>query len=251
MSLVVAKSGGAADAPNRCVPLDKRCVELFFSAFGAHSRPGFAVLRRSDRHHLAACVLQHAAGMRFGHFIYRKYKVQDFQVDGRDGALRLMTDWHRFSGRAMYCLAFEAFPTSPTRKYELRDQRGNVVDTVSPATVLSWHFDILREAGESCVFEPIRGAQPSAELRTDWLRRTLRSIIPVDESAARALIDEVSPHSFRPGLAGDLLREGMRLDEIAIQCRWHGTRNPKMYASRPPLSAFLRSAAFVPIVFRV
>ena len=103
----VAKRGGAVDAPNRCAPLlDKRCVEILFSCLCATSRAGFAGLRRAHRHYLAASIMQHAEGMRFGHFIYRQYKIADFQVDGRDGTLRIMADWHRFSGRGSGALLF-------------------------------------------------------------------------------------------------------------------------------------------------
>ena len=246
----VAKSGGVVEAPNRCAPLDKRCVEILFSTFGATSRAGFAGLRRVHRHHLVASIMQHCEGMRFGHFVYRQYKIQDFHVDGRDGSFRLMTDWHRFSGRALYRLSFDAFPAAHARRYELHDMTGAIIDTVSPATVLSWHFQLLRAAGEDIVFAPIQGAAPSHESRTRWLRDSLRRAIPARETAARALISEVTPHSFRPGLAGDLLREGMRLEEIARRCRWQGTRNnARMYSNRPPLSSFLRSPSFSTLAY--
>ena len=58
------------------------------------------------------------------------------------------------------------------------------------------------------------------------------------------MVDEVTPHSFRPGLAGDLLAEGLTLQAIAVECRWHGERIVRIYAEREPLSAVRHSDAF-------
>ena len=55
---------------------------------------------------------------------------------------------------------------------------------------------------------------------------------------------DVLIHSFRPGLAGDLLCEGVQLAEIAVLLRWQGERNARMYAERPSLAVYRRGAAF-------
>ena len=50
-------------------------------------------------------------------------------------------------------------------------------------------------------------------------------------------VNKVTPHSFRPGLAGDMRRAGLRLEDIALECRWHGMRNARMYSERASLTA--------------
>ena len=239
-----AKHGTAAMAPNRCTPLGKWAVQLLFAAFGVISRLRFVTLTRRDRHHLACCVFQHTQGMRFGHFIAKQYTVDDFNVDARDGSMTLLTDWHRYSGRAMYRLSFAAFPACSARWYSLRDAKGRVVDKVSAAAVLTWHFHALRRDGETAVFAPTVGVPNSHADRLEWLRASLLAALPSSEIAARKQVSDVTPHSFRPGLAGDLLRADKRFDEIATECRWHGTRNARMYSERAQLSAFVQSSKF-------
>ena len=58
------------------------------------------------------------------------------------------------------------------------------------------------------------------------------------------MIDEVTPHSFRPGLAGDLLAEGKQFGAIAVECRWQGVKNVRMYAERMALGDARASTAF-------
>ena len=58
------------------------------------------------------------------------------------------------------------------------------------------------------------------------------------------MVSEVTPHSFRPGLAGDLLAEGMQLAAIAVECRWQDVRNVRMYAERTALGDVLKKSKF-------
>ena len=121
---------------------------------------------------------------------------------------------------------------------------GNVLVHLSAATVLGWHFAQLRGAGEHTVFEPAAGQDISREGRQEWLRGALLAALPRSEQRAREMVSGVTPHSFRPGLAGDLLRDGWQLDAIAVKCRWQGTRNARMYAERMALGDARRKSAF-------
>ena len=239
----VERSGGA-ELPSRCTPLGKDDVSLLLSAFGVVDRRSFLRLPRRHRHHLFAAVMQHAQGMRYGHFLYRSYTIDQFMNDLKRGGYSLVTDWHRFEGRARFCLRFLSFPEKEWLWYELRDADGTVVDTIAAATLFTWHFDELRENNESLVFAPTPGAVTSREERTAWLRQALLAALPEDEIAARRLVEEVTPHSFRPGLAGDMRRGGSRLDDISMECRWNGLRNARMYSSRLHLSASRLSSKF-------
>ena len=94
------------------------------------------------------------------------------------------------------------------------------------------------------MFAPVPGRDISREDRQEWLRGALLAALPPSEVRAREMVSGVTPHSFRPGLAGDLLRDGWQLDAIAVKCRWQGTRNARMYAERMSLGAARRKTAF-------
>ena len=244
LSIDYVELTGEPDEPERCTPLGKHDVSMLLSSYGVVSRERFDALPRLHRHHLFAAVAQHAKAMRYGHFLYRSYTIPQFLRDGTCGAFSLFTDWHRYSGRERYCLRFEAFPRQDFLWYELRDPDGTIRDTIAAATLMAWHFERLQRDGETKVFAPVKGEITTREARQKWLRESLLAALPADEEQARALVADVTPHSFRPGLAGDARRAGMRLDEIAIECRWHGIRNARMYSTRTPLSAARLSAAF-------
>ena len=241
-----ARTGGDATAlgPNRCTPLGCRAVSLLFNSFAVVDKASFGALSRSDRHHLVGCVMQHSCAMRFGHFPARAYVRDMFASDPDDGSFRLVTDWHRYSGRRKYCLSFQTAPRYRSRMYTLRDARGNDVDSVSAATVLAWHFYFLERDDEQTVFAPEVDALPSRANRQAWLRAALLAALPTRDARARAMVADVTPHSFRPGLAGDLLREGMLPQAIAVECRWSDIRNVRLYGERLPLCAARRSLAF-------
>ena len=94
------------------------------------------------------------------------------------------------------------------------------------------------------MFAPDVSGAVTRDGRTTWLRWALRQLIPSRETKDVQLIGAVTGHSFRPGLAGDLLREGESVQQIALVCRWQGVRNARMYAERPALSAFMRTNVF-------
>ena len=163
-------------------------------------------------------------------------------VLGADGAYRLITDWHRYSGQRRYCLVFAAAPRWDCLRYSLRRADGTVYATVTAAQLLSWHFSQLRQAGESVVFAPVKGTVPSRLQRQEWLREALLAALPLEEGAARALVRFVSPHAFRAGLAGDLHRAGVAWQAIQSWCRWETRTAMLLYALRPEL--FAASSSF-------
>ena len=224
-------------------PLGNDAVALILSAFQVFGRTQFRTLSRVDRHHLVACVMQHTAGMRFGHFLYRQYMVSSF-VLGADGSFRLTTDWHRYQGQRRYVLEFAARPRWRCLRYDVRRQDATVVASLTAANILSWHFEMLREANEKIVFQPVIGARPTRLQRRSWLQTTLLAALPLGETAVRADVKFVTPHAFRAGLAGDLLRADVAWNSIAIWCRWHSMRAMRMYATRPALFTKRRSQAF-------
>ena len=189
-------------------------------------------------------VMQHTGAMRFGHFPARGYRLQHFTVDSTLGDITLTTDWHRYAGRRRYRLRFPAVPDGTTRWYEVRNTTGETIVHLSAANILRWHFQQLRQAHEDTVFAPTLGVEVTRLERQRWLRGVLLAALPLREVTARAMVDEVTPHSFRPGMAADYLRAGWHLDAIAIRCRWQGSRNACMYAERMPLADARRGEDF-------
>jgi len=109
---------------------------------------------------------------------------------------------------------------------------------------MQWHFDLLRAAGESKIFQPVVDAEPTRVARTQWLRDTLLAALPLQERAARSMIAYVTPHAFRAGIASDLNDEQVSWQAIAMWCRWHSMRAMRMYASRPALHTTRTSREF-------
>ena len=74
--------------------------------------------------------------------------------------------------------------------------------------------------------------------------------MPACETDTMTLVDGVTPHAFRAGLAGDLAAEGAPWQSIAVQCRWNSMRAMRMYAGRPSLQAQRRSRLFCVLASR-
>ena len=72
-----AREGKQYVAVDRCTPVGKRGVDLLLPAFAITIKARFERLRREDRHHLVALVMQHTGGMRFDQFTERDYPVND------------------------------------------------------------------------------------------------------------------------------------------------------------------------------
>ena len=182
----------------RCTPIANSGLDTILSAFQVRGENDFAALARGNRHHLFASVLQHTGGMRYGQFGERDYTSDSFICDAKDGSLRLVTDYSRYAGRRKFCIEFEAFPRFACMWYHVRSLDGTLLSTFSAASLMRWHFDILRKEGEIHVFRPTLGeGVPSRDARQLRLRQTLLSALPVCEHKTRKLVDEVTPHSFR------------------------------------------------------
>ena len=232
-----AKADGVQYAAvDRCTPIGKRGVDMLLSAFELVDEQAFRRLSRVDRHNIAATVMQHTGGMRFGQLFERDYVVDSFVRDARDGSMRLITDYNRYAGRRQFCIEFEASPRYASMWYHVSGMDGSIRATYSAATLMRWHFDMIRAQGERHVFRPKPGREISREARQTWLRGALSDALPLDEYSARILLEKVSPHSFRAGIAGDLFREGIALPSIGSVCRWNSMVDIRMYAERPCMS---------------
>ena len=237
-------AGTVAIGPEQCCPLGFAAVELILSALRIYDFRAFASLSRFDRHQVVASLLQHSTAMRFGHFAARMYTISAFAWSHLDSCYILTTDWHRYSGVHRYCLRFPLHAKAPLL-YTVRKTDNTVVCSLSTAKVLMWHFSILRAAGDTTVIAPSADKVPPVRAhRQRWLRAILFAALPDHERTARKLITSVTPHSWRPGLAGNLLRAGWLMDAVMRACRWWSERVARMYAERPCLTDARHSAEF-------
>ena len=222
----------------RSTPLDKGAVELALATLQVTSEERFARLNRVDRHNVVLTAVQHTAGMRFGHFLARQYTDASFRKDA-DGSRHLISDWGRFPSVRRFCLDFLARPRYACQVYIVRNVDGSVAATLTAAMLLQWHFRLVHAEEDTLLFEPVKGEEPVRLDRQQWLRNVLLGALPLHEKEAREAIRRVTPHSFRSGLAGDLLRADVPLIKIAAICRWsvHNTKTIRMYAERSSFSA--------------
>ena len=225
---------GAVHDVRRATPVGAQSVSLLLSYFRVYDEASFLRLPREHRHNVVISMMQHTCGMRFGHFLWRNYRVSAFTKD-MHGTFRLVTDWHRYSGQRSYCLEFGHVPRWPCLRYAVFDAAGTHRASLVTAQVMKWHFDQLESVGESYVFAPELGATLSRARRKLWLQQTLLAALHTNEDAVRHLVALVSPHAFRAGLAGDLLRAGVAPQTIAIWCRWWSMRAMRLYADRQEL----------------
>ena len=230
-----AKAAGVAYEPvDRCTPVGHKGVSMILSAFALTGEVNFNAMLRKDRHHVAGLVMQHTGGLRFGGFGARNYTIDSFVVDA-SGTIRLVTDWGRYPGQ--YTIEFSASPRFEAMWYHVFAPCGDLVDTYPAATIMHWHFRRLQRDAERQVFAPVSGEICSRDDRQAWIRAALSDALPLLEREARDAVNDVTPHSFRAGLAGDLFRAGVSLQRIASICRWRTPRVVRMYAERPSLSA--------------
>ena len=239
-----AAAAGADYAPvDRCTPIGVRGVSMLLSAFQVTNRQQFLRLRRADRHHIAGAIMQHTGAMRFGQFGERDYTISSFITDAT-ASKRLVTDWSRYAGQRQFSIEFSSSPQFASMWYKVYAPNGDLLESYPAATLLQWHFDELQAAGETRVFAPTPGETVSREARQQWLRAALLDALPIEEREARALVEHVSPHSFRAGLAGDLYREGVALQRIGSICRWNTPRVVRIYAERPCMSMSMLTMGF-------
>ena len=87
-------------------------------AHGVTDATSFYRLSDIDRQYVAAAVMQHTGGLRFGHFVHRHYKPKDF-TRHRDGSWSLRTTWGRYAGIKFFKIRFPANPEWRCMRYRV------------------------------------------------------------------------------------------------------------------------------------
>ena len=86
-------ANGATFNVKRATPIGARSISLLLSHFQVYDKRSFLRLKRYryHRHHLVVSMMPHTCGMRFGHFLWKDYRVSVFSKD-LHGTFRLITD---------------------------------------------------------------------------------------------------------------------------------------------------------------
>ena len=202
-------------------PLGCLSMTAMLRMFTVTSESSFNRLPRACRHHIAVSAMQHTAGLRFGHFIFRLYRKIDLTWN-RLGA-KLLTNWQRYPGKT--CAAI-VFPFKPRWQcFEYKHSCGSI----TAADLLQWHVNTLTET--QLLFEPVPGRKADRGDRQRWLRAVFAKCFVVPPRATDALTT-ITPHSFRGGMAVDMMQEGASLEQIAARGRWLSRRAVKLYAGK-------------------
>ena len=211
------------------VGLDNRSVTALLTAMGVTDSTSFYRLSDVHRQYVATAVMQHTAGMRFGHFVHRHYRPKDF-VRHDDGSWSLRTTWGRYAGVRHFTIRFPANPAWNCMRYHVDD-----MTTITAAAVLTWYFGTL--PADARIFVP-RGSEVEGRIHyQSWIRATLRKAWPQCSPTIATGIDAATPHSFRAGFASDLRDEGATLSQLRQLGRWKSDRAMAIYTSRVALAA--------------
>ena len=93
------------------------------------------------------------------------------------------------------------------------------------------------------MFSPTGVKCPTQAEFQAWLRLSFKTLLQGPRAEVQALVNAITPHSFRAGLASDLEREGVPRRVIMKRGRWNSAKAMEQYA-RDGLAQRLRSCSF-------
>ena len=185
-------------------------------------------LHEPTRHWLDTSVCMHTAGMRY-RLIGELRKQNTLRWSQAEQTFRMASDWHKMKRKGSYTIPFPAEPKYDSLKYNWYDETGKTQGEFTAATILHWHQKLSQETGDSRMFSPVGARTPTQAEFQAWLRTSLRAMLKGDAAEIEALVNAVTPHSFRAGLAGDLIREGIPRRVIMKHGRWTSAKAMEQY----------------------
>ena len=233
---------GKSTAPKRSLALGNVAIGLLFSAYNAGTKRGFAKLSRDDvRHHLVTCISMHTGCMRFGLIQEMREKEASFRWSEPDQCWRLASDWHKMKRRVdTYMINYPKKPAFKAMKYHVYANNGSARREFTAAKVIQWQMELEGSRKAVDLFAPENSS--SAEFRR-WLRASFKALLAEDAEEVKAMVDAITPHSFRAGMAGDLERENVPRPRIKKAGRWDSDRAMEQYI-RDGLAQRLRKIDF-------
>ena len=124
------------------------------------------------------------------------------------------------------------FPMEPrfrAMEYEAYGSKGETLHTFTAAKVLQWHTANVGSKRGRDLFAPSFGKEPSSSDFKKWLRESFRMLLVGDKQEIEALVQAITPHSFRAGMAGDLERDDIPRPTIKKVGRWKSNEAMEQY----------------------
>ena len=114
------------------------------------------------------------------------------------------------------------------------------------ADVIAWRMEATGSSRSRFLFATSDEPMPSRDEFQRFIRVSFRRLLVGDRDEINALVDSMTPHSFRAGLASDLHRNGVAVKIIMKLGRWESERAMSQYV-RDGLAQRLTSAKFASV----
>ena len=240
-----SKAAGKPSGPKRSLALGQVAVGMLFSAYGATSAARFRRLPARIQAWLTRCASMHTGGMRFG-LLKDLWQQAKTRWSGLDKAYRMASDWRKMKRGGAFSVPFPAEPQFEAMRYPVFDQAGVKVGSFTAAEVITWRMEAAGSARSRHLFATKGEVMPSRDEFQRFIRMSFRRLLVGDRDEINALVDAMTPHSFRAGLASDLHRSGVPVKQIMKLGRWESERAMSQYV-RDGLAQRLTSAKFASV----
>ena len=221
------KKKGLSTEIKRSLALGRIAVGILLSAYGATSLKGWTRLKKCTRHWLSMCVTMHSGAMRYK-LLRKLRKGRSLRWSTIDRTYRMASDWHKMRRKGSFSVSFPSQPQYKALKYDIYSPSGQVQRQVTAATILQWHTSTRKSDG--MLFSPTGERTPTRQQFQQWIRESFREILVGDPEEIESMIQAMTPHSWRAGLAGDLDREGVARRVIMKRGRWNDEKVMEQYA---------------------
>ena len=238
------KAVGRSSDPKRSLALGRVAVGLLFSAYGADTESGFRSLRKSTRNWLRICVAMHTGCMRFK-LMKKLCKKEVLRWSQADNTFRLASDWRKMKRGGAFTVPFPMQPQFEAMQYSSYTPQGAKRNRFTAASVFQWH---VRRSGSTSghLFAPMGRRKVTRRAFQAWLRESFRRLLVGPQDEVDALVNAITPHSFRAGMASDLEREGVPRLNIKKIGRWTSDKAMEQYA-RDGLAQRLTTLTYKPL----
>ena len=158
-------------------------------------------------------------------------------------SFKMTSDWRKMKRKGSFTLSFPEHSRFESLKYKWYSQDGEERGSFTSATILRWQQRAMREHGEKTWFSPTGTTEPTQAQFQAWLRLSFAMLLMLPTEERNALVNAITPHSFRAGLASDMEREGVPRPIIMKHGRWTSPKAMTQYA-RDGLGQRLRAYSF-------
>ena len=213
---------------HRALALGKIPVGMLFSAYGAATERGFRRADKAIRHWLCVSVSMHTGCMRnrLMQELWNKGSARWSQIEE---SYRIAGDWRKMKHGGPFSIKFPAKPQLEPMVYPAFNAQGKKIGSFTAADVLRWQIDI--EGSNKCkhIWAPTGAKRPTRSSLQAFIRKSFQQLLMTDDKELKALVQSMTPHSFRAGMAGDLDRAGYPLTVNMKIGRWESERAAKLY----------------------